>query len=371
VLSDAAPPEGTDFTFHSVAGDGRNVGITAFDLGVQQAFIALTSTWPRPQTVPLQLLRDGQLVAAVDVLVPANGQGNVSLPLDAGAGMFEARITAPAGDALQLDDAAFAGVRPLHVVFNGSSEALSRALLAVPGVTLAPGGSGDVHVLTGADPASLPPGNHLLLAAPAVEPVHEAIRDWDQADPLLRFVDLRDAVVGLDPGRQPAVDAASSDGWRVLARSSTLEPVIRARGSAGSLTVQLAFHPNQTDLVYRPAFPALIANIMEAFRGQPALHLGEPLPAGSTFAGQPVGRVQQPGVYQLPSGPVAASLLSAAETRIPAPLPAGTPLPAGAERNGADGAADRGLAWWLLLPVPLLLAAEWFAWSRRAGWLAS
>jgi hypothetical protein len=361
VISDAAPPAGDRFAFHPVAGDGRNTGITTFDLGIEQAFIALTSTWPRPVTVPLELFRDGQPVASAEVLVPAAGQGNVTLPLDGNSGMFEARIVPPAGDALSLDDSAYAGVRPLRVTYTGGSQALERALLAVPGVTLVRGG-GDVQVLTGADPLALPAGNHLLLAAPVAEPEYEEIRDWDQADALLRFVDLRDAVVGLDGDWNPG----EGEGWEALARSSSFRPVIRKRGGAGSLTVQLAFHPNQTDLVFRPAFPALVANIMEAFRGQPALSLGEPLPAGATFAGQPAVRALQPGIYSLPSGPLGASLLAASETRVPGPLPGDAILPADAEATG-EGSGGRNVSWWLLLLLPVLLAGEWFAWSRRGG----
>jgi hypothetical protein len=369
LISDAPLQPDTRFVPHPVAGDGRNAGITTFDLGIEQAFIALTSSWPRPLTIPVELLRDGELIASAEVLVPAGGQGNATLPLGGATGMFEARIRPPAGDALDLDDSAFAGVRPLRVVFAGGSQALERALSAVPGVTLAAAGSGDVHVLVGADPAALPPGNHLLLAAPAEEPRFEAIRDWDQSDPLLRFVDLRDTRVGLDPDLAPVED----EGWHVLARSSSFRPVIRTRGSPGALTVQLAFHPNQTDLIYRPAFPTLIANLLEAFRGQPSLALGEPLPPGSTFEGEPASRALRPGIHLLPSGPVSASLLSAAETRIPGPsagLPEEPPVQAPASAAALPAASTSGgraLAWWLLLLVPVLLAGEWFGWTRRAA----
>lgn len=362
VISDTAPPAGSGFTYHGVAGDGHNVGITTFELTGRHAFVALTSTWPGPVTVPLSLLRGGQLVAETEVLVPAAGQASASLELNGSVGLFEAKITPPAGDALQLDDNAFAGLRPLQVRFTGSSQALTRALTAVPGVTLTQGISGDAQVLTGVDPDSLPAGNYLLLAEPAAEPEFSTIRDWDQADPLLRFVDLRDVTVA--HGQGPAVEPA---GWRVLARNAGFVPLILARGEPGDLQVLFTFHPNQTDLIFRPAFPALIANIMDAFRGQPALALGEILPAGALQGGESVQRALEPGIYTLPGGPVGASLLSASQTRLPGPLPPDTLLPAPAEEQETADRSEREVAWWLLLLVPVLLAGEWLAWSRRAG----
>src|SRR5690606_29001887 len=135
--------------------------------------------------------------------------------------------------------------------------------------------------------------------------------DWNRADPLMRFVDLRDVVVGLAADRQ----VWEEDGCRVLARTSDLTPVVRVRQDAGGTTVQLAFHPAQSYVVLRPAFPALIANLMGGLDATVRVRLGEPLPGGTEA-------VLQPGLYQVEgaagaSEAVYASLLAPEESRLP------------------------------------------------------
>lgn len=370
----APPAEATGaVTLHSVAGAGANLGITTFDLGIQQAYVAVVSTHPRPLEVEVQLLRDGAPLASSTQLVPAAGQANVVFPLEPDPGVIEARIAAPEWDALALDDVAFAGVRALGVALTASIEPLERALAAVPGVRRLPGGAQgpgvDVRVLVGADPDELPAGRYLLFAERSDEARFLRVRDWDQGDPLLRFVDLREVVVGVAPDG----GFGDEEGWEVLVRGSDFTPLLRRRVRGDQEIVQAAFHPSQTDMVFRPAFPALVANVLREFRGESRLPLGTRLPPGSSLAGRPVERALEPGVYQVAGETRTASLLSAAESRLPGPAAAPA---AERPRTAPEAARSDRLRTVALALIALALAAlvvEWLLWAgaRGRGWLRS
>lgn len=369
-----------------------NLGIATFDVGLQQAFVSVVSNLARPLEVDVELWRDGARVAGSTLLVPVGRAANVSFPLS-GGGIFEARLALPEGDALALDDVAFAGRGALRVLLERRSAPLERALAAIPDVearlaapselpgaapddAAADGGAGrgadgaavDAYVLFGADPATLPAGRFLLFAEPSAEPSFKAVRDWDQASPLLRFVDLRDTVVGVDPAWSPPAGANEpGSGWRTLASSADLTPLLLVHTDPEREVVVAAFHPSQTDLVFRPAFPTLMANVVAAFRGREALPLGAPLPAaaGAAGGGEAVERILQPGVYEVEGQLRPASLLSASESRLTLPPPAlAPPAPEEPERT----VRRRGAASWLLLAMLLLLLAEWWLYSgARAG----
>ena len=369
LFSDGPMPSG-EFVRHPLGEPAVNYGITTFDTGIGQAYVAVGSSDPRPQQLQLELLRDGQLVAATELLVPGQGQGNGTLPLDGQPGLLEARLLVPEGDALPLDDLAYAGQRGLQVAVEADSAPVLRALEALPGTRVrsalsAAGENADVLVLFGPLPDELPSGNVLSFAAPAQEPEYRTVRDWAQGDELFRFVDLRETVVGIDPQAQPP----AGEGWQTLARTADLTPVVsRYRSEAGTI-IRVAFHPSQTDMVLRPAFPAFIANVMNSFRGDAVLPLGAALPQGTTLDGRPVDLALEPAVYQTPAGPVGASLLSAAETGLPTAEVASARPPGAATPPGLVE-ASRGL-WLALIVLALaLLLLEWVGWSRGGvGWL--
>ncbi len=365
LFTDEPAPARIGYTWHGVAGAGFNMGISTFELSPQQAFIAITSSWPQPRQVTVQLERDGQPAGSSEVLVPGAGQGNVTFLIEGQSGMFRASLEPPEGDALQLDDEAWAGSRQLSYWLADESEPLLRAIAAVPGLVEAPAaGSADVIVARRGSFAESFTGANLLTFAPrSSTPEYRQIRDWNQADELLRFVDLIDAQVGLDPAWQPE----EVPGQRVLARSSDFRPVIIAGLEDGRQVVRLGFDPAQSDLIYRPAFPTLIANIMDAFRGEATVRLGQALPEGATFAGEPVDFALVPGVYEYPGGQLSASLLSASESRLPGP--GATAAPEGQPGSPAEDVvmSDSNLTGWLLLLLPLIFAAEWLLWSRRSA----
>ncbi|CAN5764231.1 VWA domain-containing protein [soil metagenome] len=375
LFTDTEPPPGNRAAVHGVGGDGLNVGISTFDIGLQQAFVAVVSNHPRPQEVGLELSQDGVVVAQTTLLVPAAGQANASFPLGSASGFFEARVLTPDWDALALDDTAYAGKRDLRVVLNASDDAVERALSAIPNLSYqvlpnaalnAPGFG--ARVLIGGSLDGLSEGNYLLFAAPVAEPVYKTVRTWDRSDPLLRFVDLSGAVVGLsDLSSEPAPPIP--EGWQTLAQTADLTPVILREQGPNLNVVAANFNPSQTDLVNRSAFPLFVTNVMNAFRDETPLLLGEPLPVGTTLllGGRTVSRSQatEPGLYTLNGQTYTASLLSSTESR----LAAFTAVAVAAEPEQPSQRV-RSAALWLVALAAALLVGEWLLWSRgrRRPW---
>ena len=359
LFSDQPPPTGFDLSYHPVAGDGANIGISTFDVGLQQAYIALVSNSNRPQEIDIEVLQGERVVARTTLLVSAGGRANTTFPLEAGEGIYRARLLAPSWDALALDDVAYAGSQLLRVVIDRRSPPLERALSAIPGVrwrstAAAASAAGDVYILTDTEPSTLEAGRYLLFPEPLADARFVTVRDWDRSDPLLRFVDLRETVVGV------AADLPAAAGWRVLAQARDLTPLLTRFDSPALTVVRAAFHPSQTDMVLRPAFPTFIANVLRTFQGDERLTLGTALPAGATLNGEAVSWVRTPGIYTVDGRTLGASLLSAAESRLSGP---GTAASEDAVAEPVE--RQRGAGLWLLLAALLALLAEWLLWS---GW---
>jgi len=364
LFTDAEPPIGIEATWHLVGGDALNLGISVFELRAQQAFVSVVSNHPRPQEVELEIGRGGEPIARTTLLVPSRGQANASLPFDGAPGFYRASLRVPEWDALALDNVAYAGSRALRVTLVPPTPALERAFTAIPGVALrqiavrpVTAAAYDILAVVGSV-TELPPGRTLVVAPSAATPRYERLMEWDRADLLLRFVDLTGVTVGLDPNLSPLPEG----NWQVLARSETLEPLILRLHEPGRDAVALRFNPAQSDIVHRIAFPILIANIIDAFRGEERLPLGAPLPLGALLNGQPaaLSRAVLPGVYTVARNLYTASLQNAEESRLPvarmAPV-ATAPLTGQGERAWAG--------WlWLVLAALVLLVAEWLLWSR-------
>jgi Ca-activated chloride channel family protein len=366
LFSDSEPPAGSRAVWRPLAGDGMNVGISAFDVRQQQAFVAVVSNNPRPVEVELELYRGDSLVGRTSLLVPARGQANASFPVGSAAGFFQARLITPEWDALELDNVAYAGTRNLRVQLTSPSAPLERALAAVPGVELRTGAAGvgyDVRVSIGEVPEGLERGRHLIFA-PAVEaPRVERIVDWDRGDPLMRFVDLTETRVGLAPELPPLEGE-----WQVLAQTASLTPVILRRTAPGLDAVVMRFHPSQTDMINRAAFPFLIANVMDAFRGESRLLMGSPLaaPQGLLVNGEAAAltRASVPGIYRIGDEAFVVSLLSAAQSRLPGPV---AETVAAAAPGAAEGERQQSFALWLVALALAVLLGEWLLWSRGQG----
>jgi hypothetical protein len=374
-VSDDPGPERAGVRRVNVAGSGRNVGIVAFDLGIQQAFVAIASSHPRPVSVGVVLeRRDGALLARTDVLVPAGGRATATFPIDVVGEVVVARLElGGAADALDLDDVAFAGRRAARVVLDADEPRLRRAFAAVPGTDVTVTGAAarvaaDVRVLTGADPDALAPGDYVVVAPAAADARAGSIADWARTDPLLRFVDLREVAVGLAPaagvegGDGPPLPWAAtraqleSAGWRVLAWTAEQRAVLAYRERGAVRVLAFAVHPSQTDLVFRAAFPTLVANLLDGFRGGDRAPLGVVDDAGR--------RVDVPGLARVGGRDVTVSLLAEDQTRLPLPAPDDRVPEADAPLR-----VDRptAVAGWLLAIALAALLVEWVAWVRGPG----
>jgi Aerotolerance regulator N-terminal/von Willebrand factor type A domain len=358
---------------HGVGGDALNMGISSFEVGIQQIFVAVSSNHPRPQEINLSIFQGQTSVAQTTMLVPANKQGYTTFPLDATSGFFRAEIEVPEWDALSLDNLAFTGQRELRVVSNSDDEILQRAFEALPNVRYQVLSNAaltepdfDVRVIVGKLPEN-PRGNYLLFAPPSQEPVYKTIQTWDRSNPLLRFVDLSRASVGF-----PATLPFSDPTWKVLAETSDLTPVLIESQTPDVHIVAMNAYPGQTDLIRRTAFPLLMANIMEGFRASDQLPLGSPLVEGVMFEGKnKVGInktvIDQPGLYQIGNQIVSSSLLNAEETRLPSF--SAVPVADTPQRGSASVARVRNVALSLLALALIFLLLEWLLWSRtRDGW---
>ena len=376
-LSEPLKTEGQTENEQPLPQSPPNWGISAFDLRNQQIFVSVVSNSLRPQEVTLSVTRgDDQPIAQTTLLVPSQGQANTSFPVEEMTGFYRAVLEVPGEDALTLDNEAFAGSRTLNVVVTPPTPRFERVLRILPGVevrgvqAVQEGLEYDVLISSNPPPETLAPGRYLFFSPPSEEPRYQQIADWDRSDPLLRFVDLTGVTVGLTP--EDSLENSAEAGttlpegdWRTLAQTSDLSPAILGLSEPGVEAALLRFHPSQTDLVRRVAFPILMTNLMNAFRGEPRLPLGAPLSGDA-------GRATEPGVYTVGGAPYSVSLLSAEESRLATSLPTATTA-----QNSTDSSPDtavtqrnRNLGLWLTLVALLVLIGEWLLWSqaRGGGW---
>jgi uncharacterized protein (DUF1778 family) len=350
-------------TIHGVGGDGLNVGISGFEVGVQQIFVAVASNYPRPQEINISIFQGDTAVAQSTMLVPSNAQGYTTFPLDNTSGFFRAEIQVPADDALAIDNLAFTGQRELRIASRSDNEILQRVFEALPNVRYrvlpnAVGPDVDIKVIEG----PLPPdatGNYIAFSPAVTEPTYKTIQTWDRASPLLRFVDLSKASVGL---AEPLVFTEGT----VLAETLDAMPVLLEHKTPSLHAIAMNVHPTQTDLIRRTAFPLLMANIIDSFRAGETLPLGSPLPEGASLENKAKTFTDEPGIYQINNHMLSSSLLNAEETRLPHFSEVITPeIP-----TSSDSVARvRNVALALLSLALIVLLFEWILWShRRDGW---
>jgi Ca-activated chloride channel family protein len=359
------PPGFTEVVTHPVGEDAPNVGISAFELAYGQLFVSVVSNTPYPQEVTLVVTQDGSQDGAEDgaevrntLLVPAQGQANLSLPVASEAGLYQARLEGVREDALALDNSAFAGSRELNVRLLGEAPAVERLLRALPGTRLGAQAEAEVTVSVG-DPVGSagqtsgqpPAGDAVLFAPPHENPVYSEVADWARSDPLLRFVDLTGVVVAPAAGPLPLPRERAE----VLAQTADLTPVLLRWRDAGRELVYFRFHPSQSDLTRRPAFPILLANLLEGFRSEAQVPLGTPLGEGLWLS--------EPGRSVVAGRAYTAAPLPAAESRLSVSAVATEPGP-DAQPVAGSSAATRNPALWLVACALAVLVAEWLFWSR-------
>ncbi len=257
---------------------------------------------PAPVERRLTLTSEGQVVAARTLtLPPGEPQAAIFDDLPANLPYVEARLEG--SDALAADDRAWAAPPApstfrIDLVTEGN-RFLQAALSLLPGAGVTAVRPADYTVaecqpgrpcpraeLTVFDaaplPEELPPGALLVIAPPQATRLFSVTGGLDapflapaRADEsLLRYVDLRQvqlrsaAAVPLPTWARPVVVAPGTS--CPLDGVDAPCPLLFAGQAEGRRIAVMAFDLRQSDLPLRPAFPVLLANLLDYFRGPAA-----------------------------------------------------------------------------------------------------
>lgn len=309
-----------------VGQSGANQAITALSItpnrtGAATLFVQISNYSDQPAQRRLVLSVDGAAFTAFELTIPAGGHAEQSIEnLPAAAQVVEAAL-APAGtDYLALDDRAWVVARSTEPVratlVTSGNFFLQTALNLLRNQPLAP--SLELTVISPEDwpandqpatltifdstvPDSLPPGNLLFIAPPAPIPglfeitgqvSNPTPQPVTPADPLLQNVDLSTTQIlttsVLSPTRWGrAVVAAKTQS------NSPAFPLLLAGESEGRRIALLAFSLQQSDLPLRPAFPILIANLVNYLAPGSGLFIPAALSPGQALSLSLPARVEQ------------------------------------------------------------------------------
>lgn len=290
----ALRPAATHFRFVPVGGPAGNVAVTGLAAREGEGGVTLQAelynTGLAPVEGSLQLLAEGELVRGQRWQLGPGEKTHVAWShLPAGPRWYEVRLSGVevAGNALAHDDRAWAVVGTAsapEVLLVSEGNSFLERVLGVHGELRAyraapddwPGlaAQGEAYPLTILDrlwPQTPPRGSALLIGPP----VGDAFRPgqmWPRpAHPLLRHVDWSEVQVAsarrlpLGPEWEVVID---SDGG----------PLLAIREEGGRRQAALAFDLAQSDLALRPAFPVLMANLLDWLLARPdtATHVVAP-----------------------------------------------------------------------------------------------
>ena len=276
----ARRPPGTSFRFIPIGSQAGNVALTGLALRAGDGDLALQAGLKNygktAASGHLQLLAEGRLVGAREWRLDPGADGYVTWShLPPGPEWYEAQLSGLPleADALETDDRAWAVTAApsearVLLVTSGNSF-LERVLSAEgnlrtfkaspgdwPGLALNQGESYPLTVLDRLWPETMPAGNALLVGPPAGDEFCPQ-QMWPKADqPLLSHVDWSEVSVAkarglpLDGSWETVID---SDGG----------PLLAVRTEGGRRQAVLAFELGQSDLPLRPAFPVLMANLLD------------------------------------------------------------------------------------------------------------
>lgn len=394
VFSDRSPQQ-PGVRWVKIGTGAANVGITSararLDARGRAQLMLRVEAFGEPASRSLTVDVDGRVVAQRTLRVAPGVPRVVLVDLGEASGLATARLSG--GDALPADDRAVVAVGPAGLprvlVVGEPDPVLDAALRAVAtaGVTRIPEsspaqwGRAPVVVLDRVQPQTLPPGAYLLLGTLGANmPVHiegtvaqQVVRNIVGTHPVMRLVDLRGV-------RIAGALALRPDAGIVLAEGDA--PVVWAYEGRGVRAVVLPFDLARTDLITHPAFPVLIANIIDWLAGSSEAAPGAApiVPAGTwaqaelrdpdggtttlrardgVFALPPLDRV---GPYRLRTGgwerQWVISTVDPGESSIA--VDAATPPPAAS----TPVLAQIGLMPPLLAAAGLLVAVESWLWAR-------
>lgn len=389
LLGDSLPP-GTmapNLRFVGFGEAGRNLAISAFQVfereGKRQAFVSISSYSPQAESVTLLLYQGKTLLFTKVLQVAAGSRRTLTLPVP-GSEPEPYELRLKDDDDLKADNR-FWSLAPRQQVqrvqlVGPVSRFVEKAFVAQPRVRVQrvpePQGTPSLTVWATA-PDKLPPGTHVVLSGwdagglTGAEPLV-----WED-HPLVRGLPLERGLAG---GRHKL-----SVTGETLATAGG-QPALLLLRRDDSQAVVFAFDLNLSDLVLSPAFPMLVARILEQLVAGALDTAAEALVAGQELSVRsavpielvdPTGKVNtltprqgrcstldttRAGLYQLrsegQSRDLAVNLVSATESAL-----AAAPADVSGTLAGATSQSPSMLEeYWqeLALAALLVLLLEWF-----------
>ena len=408
-----------DVTFAQVGETTANAGIVAFSdreppegAGSRQAFVLVHNEHSEPLATTLSLYFNDALLTVEEVEAPAGGDAEVVFAHEnLGQGLLRAELDRE--DRLAVDNVAWLALRPaafieVLLVTEGDSVSgyyLKRALMLEPRVELSavtPGNYADTDeydliIFDSFAPEALPQGSLLFLnAVPPVEGVvstgeidRPPILAKDAEHPVMRF--MNPATVGIAKAIQVRLPA----GARSLL-STDGGPLIADVSRGGQQILVVTFDIADSSWPWHLSFPLFLQNVVtwvprsglaqeqSVATGSPLTLLPEPDVAFATVEREggvaqrveldPMrpthfGGTERAGLYAVTRGEAieqfAVNLLSRNESAIrPA---AALPLGRGKVEGVRGPVRQNKELWrWFVFAAVVLLAGEWWIYSRRA-----
>jgi Ca-activated chloride channel homolog len=295
--------------------DAGNLAVTAIssrpdprDNRQQQLFARIENFSVRPSHADLTLTVDGQQADQRSLDLDANGSSDqVFDDLPEGARTASVTVSGASTDnALALDDTAYAVLtehKPAQVLLVSSgNEFLEKVLTLLPNIDLykidakryldIEADRYDVVIFDAYEPPLLPKGNLLIVDPPDRGPIQTTgsvhrpgVGGWDQADPLLAFVDIQDLSINtaskLDLPRWAKPLITASDGT----------PLLAAGQDGDRRVVMIPFDLKDSNLPLSPAFPILMSNIF-AYLGPSGVVQQSTIQTGDSEALSPEPQVE-------------------------------------------------------------------------------
>jgi Ca-activated chloride channel family protein len=309
-------------------------------------FVQVSNYSQQPVQRRLVLYVDGNPFTAFDLAVPPGGHVERSLEnLPASAQTIEAALAPAETDSLALDDRAWAVVRSTEPVratlitsgnfFLQTALSLLKSQQLTPRLELTVIGPEDwqanipsssqrppvgnlpalpsstLHIFDSTVPDQLPPGNLLFIAPPAAVPglfdvigqVTNPVPQPTQADnPLLQNVNLSATQILTTTVLSPTNWGRTVVAAEISSNPPTSLPLLLAGEVEGRRVAVLAFSLHQSDLPLRPAFPILMANLVNYLAPSPGALVPAALTPGEALSFSIPAQVEQVRLTP-PAGP--------------------------------------------------------------------
>lgn len=306
--ADARRPPGTSLRFVPVGQPVGNVAVVGLSIRSGSGDVALQAglrnTGSARVEGRLQLLAEGQLVGAQDWRLDPDGESYLTWShLPVGPRWYEVRLSGvdASANALAHDDRAWAvpasSEEPSVLLVTSGNSFLERVLSvhgslrafrAAPEDWAGLAAQGAEYPLTVLDrfsPDPPPSGNVLLVGPPSGEEYRPGQVWPNAAHPLMRHVDWSEVRVAA------ARKVAAGEGW-VAVVDSDGGPLLAVREEGGRREALLAFDLSRSDLPLRPAFPVLMANLLDWLLPRPG-EMPRVVPPGGALAVEPLPLAQE------------------------------------------------------------------------------